>query len=477
MLDPTCGSGAFLFAALNILRTALRSLPGPHAKPGRIERDQRSMRASRTQNGGVTQPTRTDSAPSLSEVEQHPNRDYFILQIHHRQQPLRRGHHGGGHRNLQIAPLPQACRPGRKVQRHRTPTRHRFQYPRRQHAGRLRIARGDAKSLAGQNGWQRHRARFKRLSRSIYLRRSYGAYRAEGAGNRTRLRQFPSHPDRVQARCGRTWQPTSSAFARCCKELGAELDGYLASEYGIDRNNIIQKDVYEEKLKHWQESHQPFHWWIEFYGIMKKGGFDVIIGNPPYVSVRNIDYTLLLHGNTSFTDLYAYVILRSLELSILHGHIGMIVPLSITFSEDFGLLRNIVSSTGQTWFSSYDNIPAALFAGVSQRCTIWLNAKSSQTLTFVAPMYRWRSEYRKFLTSIVSYTRIENYGFEQFGIPKLASLKQFQVLKHINNTHELPSRLFSQKDRYSKVKLGFSQSARNFVSVFLEIHHVWMNKR
>ena len=29
-------------------------------------------------------------------------------------------------------------------------------------------------------------------------------------------------------------------------------------------------------------AHQPFHWFVEFYGIMTKGGFDVVIGNPPW---------------------------------------------------------------------------------------------------------------------------------------------------------------------------------------------------
>ena len=46
---------------------------------------------------------------------------------------------------------------------------------------------------------------------------------------------------------------------------------------------LPKTEVYDEKFAQWQKSHQPFHWWIEFYGIMKRGGFDVIIGNPPYV--------------------------------------------------------------------------------------------------------------------------------------------------------------------------------------------------
>ena len=38
----------------------------------------------------------------------------------------------------------------------------------------------------------------------------------------------------------------------------------------------------------WLKSHQPFHWFVEFYGIMQSGGFDVIIGNPPYVELSQV---------------------------------------------------------------------------------------------------------------------------------------------------------------------------------------------
>ena len=38
----------------------------------------------------------------------------------------------------------------------------------------------------------------------------------------------------------------------------------------------------------WLKSHQPFHWFVEFYGMMQQGGFDVIIGNPPYVEYSKV---------------------------------------------------------------------------------------------------------------------------------------------------------------------------------------------
>ena len=78
----------------------------------------------------------------------------------------------------------------------------------------------------------------------------------------------------------------------CAKRLTKLTDGldqYLAKEYGID---LKKKKDFEE----WCKSHQPFHWFVEFYGIMSGGGFDVIIGNPPYVEYRKVkEYSIRIN--------------------------------------------------------------------------------------------------------------------------------------------------------------------------------------
>src|SRR5258708_24113962 len=86
----------------------------------------------------------------------------------------------------------------------------------------------------------------------------------------------------------------------------------------------------KQKYVQWRLSHQPFHWFVEFYGIMKKGGFDVIIGNPPYVEYSKVrkEYTVRDFGCIESGNLYAFVIARSLHLQQQHCRIGMIIQLS-----------------------------------------------------------------------------------------------------------------------------------------------------
>jgi hypothetical protein len=65
------------------------------------------------------------------------------------------------------------------------------------------------------------------------------------------------------------------------RNLDTELNRQLAASYGVKKNN-------HAAYANWLKSHQPFHWFIEFHGIMQSGGFDVVIGNPPYLEIRQV---------------------------------------------------------------------------------------------------------------------------------------------------------------------------------------------
>jgi hypothetical protein len=168
-----------------------------------------------------------------------------------------------------------------------------------------------------------------------------------------------------------------------------------------------------------------------------------------------------------FPDIYALVLLRSSSLSSKWGRCGMIVPLSVTFSGDFGLLRKRLCEAGAAWFSSYDNIPAAIFDGVSQRCTIWIGCKSGKNC-FTTPMYRWRSVFRQHLMSLVDYVSTDSAEVEKEGLAKLYSEASTQVFTAIHISEAKPQRRVISAGKTGNHRLGFSQAARNFISIFLE---------
>ncbi|MFP3257630.1 MAG: N-6 DNA methylase [Candidatus Nanopusillus acidilobi] len=98
-------------------------------------------------------------------------------------------------------------------------------------------------------------------------------------------------------------------------------------------------------------SDKAFKWEEEFPEIMKEGGFDIIIGNPPYVRIQNLQDNEIEYFNNNFKsafknyDIYVLFVEKSLKLLRPNGDLGFIIP-SKFVNSDYGLgLRNVISET------------------------------------------------------------------------------------------------------------------------------------
>lgn len=85
-----------------------------------------------------------------------------------------------------------------------------------------------------------------------------------------------------------------------------------------------------------------FHWVAEFYEIMHNGGFDVIIGNPPYLEKRQISYEVIGYATGDTSAVHAYCIERSTQIVNSDGHISMIVPISIVCTQRMVSVQKII---------------------------------------------------------------------------------------------------------------------------------------
>ena len=186
--------------------------------------------------------------------------------------------------------------------------------------------------------------------------------------------------------------------------LDGKLDRYLANAYGVE---VEEAGEFEK----WRSSHDPFHWFAEFYGIMRNGGFDVVIGNPPYVSAAKVrkTYTVKAYTTERCPDIYAWCLERVSQLVRENGNTGMIVPLSLGFSGDFSEMRSLLYSTYKTnWFSSFGRIPAALFShDVRVRNIIHIGAKSGKGDNYTTRLHRWFDTERSGLLNLMSYSRFD----------------------------------------------------------------------
>ena len=194
-----------------------------------------------------------------------------------------------------------------------------------------------------------------------------------------------------------------SALRRRLDVLRDELDLYLASEYRVDTTD-------QDSFEQWRASHQPFHWFVEFYGIMQTGGFDVIFGNPPYVEYRESEspYCVKDYLTLSCRNLYCFCVERSGSLLRPQGYFGMIVPLS-----GFSTLR---MKPYQDWvwkrygllhvsYYSGDAHPSVMFNGVKYRLSIVLGTSKKEVdrARYFTDYQRWYAEERGTLFDSLRY--------------------------------------------------------------------------
>ena len=187
--------------------------------------------------------------------------------------------------------------------------------------------------------------------------------------------------------------------------LRERLDCELASTYGIAGHD-------KARFEQWRSSHKPFHWNVAFHEVMNNGGFDVIVGNPPYVEYREEEflYTLPPCETRSCGNLYPIVVERSHVLLSPQGWQGMILPLAAFATRNMlpfieGFLRWFPCS----WLSFYHFRPSMLFCSskvASLPTVIYLAKASGQRQRFSTAVTKWVAPQRQQLFSSLSYCQV-----------------------------------------------------------------------
>jgi hypothetical protein len=116
-----------------------------------------------------------------------------------------------------------------------------------------------------------------------------------------------------------------------------------------DGNSLVETDFYEGRLDFDEERKiKPFSWKNSFPDIFKNGGFDVAIGNPPYVAIEGInqterDYFSLKYPNLKKRlDLFGLFTDKGLRLLNRNGKLGFIIPMQFLRNSAFELLRKSI---------------------------------------------------------------------------------------------------------------------------------------
>jgi type I restriction-modification system DNA methylase subunit len=118
-------------------------------------------------------------------------------------------------------------------------------------------------------------------------------------------------------------------------------------------NSLIGPDYFEAQLLPDEEEMRrvnPFDWEGEFPEVMAAGGFDCVIGNPPWgadFSDGELDYLRKIHQEiiVRMIDSYIYFVHRSAQLLNCKGVFGMIIPSTLLTQSDVEALRRFLVDT------------------------------------------------------------------------------------------------------------------------------------
>ncbi len=118
-------------------------------------------------------------------------------------------------------------------------------------------------------------------------------------------------------------------------------------------NSLIGTDLFDDRFDFDSNDFKiikPFDWNVQFFEIFSNGGFDCIIGNPPYVDVKILPDSIkkiLIDKYKSASnrfDLYIPFIERSFSLINQNGIISFIMP-TMFLIRDYGIgIRNVIKN-------------------------------------------------------------------------------------------------------------------------------------
>lgn len=184
-------------------------------------------------------------------------------------------------------------------------------------------------------------------------------------------------------------------------------------------NSLVGPDIEEDKQLRPEERQRinPFDWNSRedgFGDIMRSGGFDIVVGNPPYDVMEkdrgasswphaalseyvrvNKDYEAALGGKL---NLFRFFVVRSLELLKSEGRLGMIVPLALLADITCSRTRqHLIPSTTELLadcFPQKDNPKRRVFLSAKLSTVVLTGSKAatkSATPRIHVRTYPWNS--------------------------------------------------------------------------------------
>lgn len=456
ILDPTCGSGAFLFAALNILEPLYEAC------------------ITRMEQFAAEQPDKYKFfEETLEEVnsEQHPNLQYFIFK-----NIILNNLYGVDimKEAVEIAKLRLFLKLVATVD-----VNHR-----KENYGLEPLPDIDFNVRAGNTliGFATEKELLETIKKkdALFAQAKLDEFKEEFEVVSTAYKRF-QNAQLINDQGSEGFKAAKADLNNRLNQLNHKLNIYLAGNYGITDTEGKQKDRY----KQWLTTHQPFHWFAEFYQIVasngdalsqSKGGFDCIIGNPPYVQYSANKSVYLIEQKIYNTfksgNLYSFVYERSQQVLHDFSRSGMIVQISSLSTPSMETMcQQMLKDNYLLYVSNFATRPAYLFEGVTMNLTIIINQKKSSSIPkiYATNYLRWINETRNQLFHLIPYSKVmHNNLYYDYAIPKVTNeFENPMIGKVLENKNTIGNYLEPTK-RKTDNEIFYRTAGGRYFKIFLD---------
>jgi type I restriction-modification system DNA methylase subunit len=162
-------------------------------------------------------------------------------------------------------------------------------------------------------------------------------------------------------------------------------------------NSLIGPDIYDDPdlVLDVDDLHRinPFDWKSEFSNVIDDGGFDAVIGNPPYIRIQalqkyqgnEIKYFKSKYKSAKGKyDIYVLFLEKSTHLIRKKGLLGMIVPNKFIISNYGDNIRDLLIETGSLHeIVSFEELQIFESASIYTCLLFWTNNKKRDNFSYV----------------------------------------------------------------------------------------------
>lgn len=149
-------------------------------------------------------------------------------------------------------------------------------------------------------------------------------------------------------------------------------------------NSLVDIDFYEGQIDFgYEKKIKPFTWKKAFPEIFANGGFDVVIGNPPWVDLKGHPPELVEYYFKKFSttenriNLYSIFVEQSLKILSPDGIFGFIIPNSILYQSSYEKIRKLILNNWSV--KSIVRLPDNVFQNVKAETIILSISKAGKS--------------------------------------------------------------------------------------------------